>query len=331
LSVIRIYRKSATGLATQPTEIESVQLGIQGGEMTILRPSASIGMILFSAMVLQAQCASDHRTNKNAGILISDFTISGPQTMGATELTSITTDFIDSCFDEGSEELEERVRASFQERGYFVAKVNSLTFKPRDPLGVPKPVTVEADISAGPRFKLADVTFVENHAFPSDILREQFPLKRGDVFSRGKIASGLESLRKLYGPHGFLDYIAIPDTMFASNATANLVITFVEGPQYHMGKLNVVAEKVLEARLRAEWKLAEGDVYDNSYPDQFVDANRDFLPPSFTRADIRVTQNCPEATVSVTLVVRPAEDSSYVEPKNTPCEDHRDRKADGKD
>ena len=211
--------------------------------------------IFLSAAFLHAQCVNDNRSNKNAGILITDFTISGTQTIGATELARITSSLIGSCFNEDSEELEERIRASFQERGYFAAKVNSLGFKPRDPLGVPKPVTLEAEISDGPQYKLAEITFVENHAFSSKKLRQQFPLKSGDLFERGKVASGLDSLRKLYGTQGFLDFTAIPDTKFASNATVNLNISIQEGPQYHMGKLDIVADKEVAVRLGAEWKL----------------------------------------------------------------------------
>jgi outer membrane translocation and assembly module TamA len=203
---------------------------------------ALLFVLFCSAAFLNAECVNDHRSNKNAGILIIDFTITGTQTIGTTELARITSDLIGSCFDDYSDELDGRIRASFQERGYFAAKVNSLGFKPRDPLGVPKPVTLEADISEGPRYKLAEITFVENHAFSSERLRQQFPLRRGALFERGKVASGLESLRKLYGTQGFLDFTAVPEVKFASNATTNLNISIQEGPQYHMGKLDIVAE-----------------------------------------------------------------------------------------
>ncbi len=280
--------------------------------------------LFFPAALLHAECVNDHRSNKNAGILITDFTITGTQTISATELARITSDFIGSCFDEDSEELEERIRASFQERGYFATKVNSLGFKPRDPLGVPKPVTLEAEISDGPQYKLADIMFVENHAFSSEKLRQQFPLKRGDLFERGKVASGLESLRNLYGTQGFLDFTAIPDTKFASIATASLNISIEEGPQYHMAKLDIVADKEVAARLRAEWKLPEGDVYDQTYIDQYLEANRDLLPVGFSRADVHGIQNCPDAVVEIRLIIDPAEDRSHVEPKNVPCEEHHD-------
>ena len=276
-----------------------------------------------SVAFLHAECVNDYRSNKKAGILITDFTITGTQTIGATELARITSDLIGSCFDENSEELEERIRASFQERGYFATKVNSLGFKPRDPLGVPKPVTLEANISDGPQYKLADIMFVENHAFSSEKLRQQFPLKMGDLFERNKVASGLVSLRKLYGTQGFLDFTAIPDTKFASNATVNLNISIQEGTQYHMGKLDIVADKQVAARLYAEWKLAEGNVYDQSYIDQYLEANRDLLP-GFSRANVHRIQNCPDAVVELRLIIDPAEETSHSVPKSVPCEKHHD-------
>ena len=151
------------------------------------RPWAGIVAFFLFGAFLHAQCASDQRSNKNAGILVTDFTITGTQTISATELARVTSDLIGTCFDEDSDELGERVRASFQERGYFAVKVNSLAFKPRDPLGVPKPVTLVAEISDGPRYKLAEITFVENHAFSSGELRKQFALKKGDLFERGQV------------------------------------------------------------------------------------------------------------------------------------------------
>src|ERR1700681_192912 len=119
----------------------------RGGAIMRFSSSALFVALFFSVAFLHTECVNDHRSNKNAGVLITDFTITGTQAISATELARITGDLIGSCFDEDSEELEERIRASFQDRGYFVSKVNSFGFKPRDPLAVPKPVTLEAEIS----------------------------------------------------------------------------------------------------------------------------------------------------------------------------------------
>jgi outer membrane protein assembly factor BamA len=291
--------------------------------MMRLSPCTLLFALFLSAAFLPAECVNDYRSNKNAGILITDFTITGTQTISATDLARITSDMIGSCFNEDSEEMEERVRASFQDRGYFKVEVKNLRFKPRDQLNVPKPVTLEGEVSEGARYKLAEVTFVENHAFSSEKLREQFPLKKGELFERGKVASGLESLRKLYGNQGFLDFTAIPDTKFGSNGTASLNISIQEGPQYRMGKLDIVADKEVVARLRQEWKPAEGDVYDQTYIDQYLGANRDLLPVGFSRDNIQESQNCPDAVVGVRLIIDPT-DTSHAEPNYVPCEEHHD-------
>jgi len=87
--------------------------------------------LFLSEAFLPAECVNDYRSNKNAGILITDFTITGTQTISTTDLARITSEMIGSCFDEDSEEIEERVRASFQDRGYFKVEVKNLRFKPR--------------------------------------------------------------------------------------------------------------------------------------------------------------------------------------------------------
>lgn len=277
--------------------------------------------LLLPASFLTAQCVKDNRTHKNPGIVITDFTISGTQNISATDLARITSDMIGSCYNEDSEEMQERVRASFQDRGYFQAEVKSLRVKPRDPLGVPKPVTLEGEVSDGPQYKLGQVTFLKNHAFAAEELRDQFPLNKGALMERDKISMGLEGLRKLYGTSGYLDLVFFPETRFSLNATVDLNITIEEGPQYRMGKLEIVAEKEPTVRLLAQWKLAEGDIYDNTYIDDFLAATHDLLPADFSTTNVQITQNCPDALVQVRLVVDPAQDTLKSQTKNVPCEE----------
>lgn len=191
---------------------------------------ALMGLACLS-LAARAQCGKDHREDAKGGILVTDFTISGTQTVSATELARITGELTGSCFNDDSEEIGERVRALFQDRGYFLVEVKSAKLKPSDPLASPKPVTLEAEVAEGPKFRVGEITFVENRAFSAEKLRQQFPLKSGAVFERGKVAAGLESLRKLYGTNGYLDEMAIPETEPGSNAMMNLKLTLEEGPQ----------------------------------------------------------------------------------------------------
>ena len=286
------------------------------------RRTRAVLAFMFLASVLHAAgCVQDNRTDKKAGIVVADLSITGTQTLGSDELNRIVGELTDSCFDDDSDEMGERVRAFFQDRGYFTAEVKTVHLKPLDPLGIPKPVKMEVEVTEGPRYKVGEIRFANNHAFGADKLRQEFPLKAGDWFERDKVARGLEGLRKLYCTDGFLDYTAIPETLRGSNATMNLQLNFEEGAQYHLGKLEIIADKELGNRLQVEWKLAEGAVYDNTYIDQFVETNRDLLPSEFGQKDVQVVRNCPKALVDVRLVVDASKESGSEKPKNIPCEE----------
>jgi outer membrane protein assembly factor BamA len=270
---------------------------------------------------LRADCTKDqdHRSSKNAGFLITDFTISGTQTLSSDELATITNELIGSCFDENSEELEERVRASFGNRGYLGVRVKSLRVKPIDPTGVPKPAMLEADVLEGPRFRLAEINFTGNHAFTADELRRKFLLKDGDLLARDKIAGGLDELRQLYVSRGFLDFTRIDEIHAPSDGTASFSFSILEGVQYHMGKLEIFAKKELADNLLSKWELPEGAVFDRTYLDKYIGSNRSLLPPQFQWEHLQIVRDCPDATVDVRLPLDAMDPRSQSLPKDSEC------------
>jgi outer membrane protein assembly factor BamA len=207
----------------------------------------------------------------------------------------------------------------------MLVEVKKLDLKPRDPLAIPKPVIVEAEVVEGERFKVAQINFLKNHAFSEERLRQEFPMKKGDYFRRNLIADSFDGIRKLYSTVGYLDMMMIPETLPGSNATMDLNLTVEEGPQYHMGKLEIVAGKESSARLRTAWKLDEGSPYDKTYIDDFIASNRTMLPAGFSRQNVDVGINCPDAQVSLRLMVDPAEDTSHSKPKNVPCREEGEK------
>jgi Surface antigen variable number repeat len=281
--------------------------------------------LAYLSVIPSAQCAKDNREDKKGGILVTDFTITGTQTVSATELARMTGELTGNCFNDDSEEMGERVRALFQNRGYFSVEVKSVKLKAGDPLGTPKPVTMEAEVAEGPKYKVGAITFVKNRAFTAERLRSEFPLKTGAVFERGKVASGIEGLRKVYARDGYLDYVGIPETTPGSNATMDLNLTVEEGPQYRLDKVEFVAKKETISRLQVQWKLAPGSVYDATYVDHYIETNREFLPEGFGRNDVQIATDCPKALVAVRLVVDPGEDASRSKPKDVPCEESHDK------
>jgi outer membrane protein assembly factor BamA len=101
-------------------------------------------------------------------------------------------------------EAEERVRAAWQNLGYFKVQVSGdariLTSSP-----VTQRIALSFRIDEGQQYRLGEIRFLNNKAI-TDVraLRALFPITDGDIFSRGEIAKGLENLRKAYGEVGYI-------------------------------------------------------------------------------------------------------------------------------
>jgi len=109
-------------------------------------------------------------------------------------------------------EVAERVRAAWQNRGYFKVEVQedakTLTSGP----GTNR-IAVAVQVVEGPQYRLEKITFKNNRAISNaHALRSLFPIKDGDVFSREQIAKGLETLRNAYGDMGYINLTSIPNT-----------------------------------------------------------------------------------------------------------------------
>jgi len=270
---------------------------------------------------LHANCTSDQdkRSGKTSSLMITDLTISGTQTIDSAELARITSQLAGDCFDDNPGELEERVGALFKDRGYMEAVVKSLRIKESDGLAIPKPVSLEAEVIEGRRFTVGEIKFVGNHVFSTSKLRSEFSLKKGDLFAREKMATGLNGVRELYVSDGFVDWTAIPDVQKLSDGTVVLAVSITEGRQYRMGKLEVFARKELADKLRAEWELPEGAVFDFRYMDQYVDRNRSLLPPEFVRNHVQLVRDCRDSSVEVRLPLDGTDPRSQSQPKDIDC------------
>jgi outer membrane protein insertion porin family len=175
------------------------------------------------------------------------------------------------------EEDTERVRAEYQNRGYFKANVGDPKTEIHDtghkgghvPLlqaGPGKAVDITMPIEEGDKFRLGKITFKGNKAITNtNALRVLFPLKDGDIFSRDKIAKGLEALRKAYGQYGYINYTAVPNTTFDDEKKiANLELDIDEGKQFYVRRIEFVGNTTTRDKvIRRELSLEEGGVYNS--------------------------------------------------------------------
>jgi outer membrane protein insertion porin family len=175
------------------------------------------------------------------------------------------------------EEDTERVRAEYQNRGYFKANVGDPKTEIHDtghkgghiPLiqaGPGKAVDITMPIDEGDKYKLGKITFKNNKAISNTAaLRSLFPLKDGDVFSREKIAKGLENLRKAYGEYGFINFTPVPNTTFDDEKKiANLEIDVDEGKQFYVRRIEFQGNTTTRDKvIRRELALEEGGIYNS--------------------------------------------------------------------
>ena len=175
------------------------------------------------------------------------------------------------------EEDTERVRAEFQNRGYFKAIVGDPKTEIHDtghtgfriPLLMPGPgkaVDITMPIEEGDQYRLGEITFKNNKAVPNTkALRSLFPIRDGDIFSREKIAKGLENLRKAYTELGYINFTSIPNTTFdEEKKLAFLDVDVDEGKQFYVRRIEFQGNTTTRDKvIRREIALEEGQVYNS--------------------------------------------------------------------
>ena len=173
------------------------------------------------------------------------------------------------------EEDTERVRAEFQDRGYFKVIVQEAKTDIHDtghkgahvPLfqkGPGKAVDITMPIEEGDKYKLGGITFKNNKAVPNvKALRNLFPIKDGDTFDRSKIAKGLENLGKAYGQLGYINFTSIPYTNFdEEKKLINIDIDVDEGKQFYVRRIEFEGNTTTRDKvIRREILLEEGQIY----------------------------------------------------------------------
>ena len=175
------------------------------------------------------------------------------------------------------EEDTERVRAEYQNRGYFKANISDPKTEihdtghkgPHIPLlqsGAGKAVDLTMPIEEGDRYTLGSITFKNNKAVPNvKALRALFPIKDGDTFSKEKVAKGLENLRKAYGELGYINFTSVPDTRFDDEKKQIFLDVDVdEGKPFFVRRIEFQGNTTTRDKvIRREIALEEGNVYNS--------------------------------------------------------------------
>ncbi len=177
------------------------------------------------------------------------------------------------------EEDTERVRAEFQNRGYFKVLVDQPKTEIHDTgrtglhipglqPGLGKSVDITMPIQEGDRYRLGKITFKNNKAISNvNALRSLFPMRDGEIFSREKVAKGLENIRKAYGEAGYINFTSVPDTKFDDEKKiVNLEVDVDEGKQFYVRRIEFNGNTTTRDKvIRREIALEEGQIYNSRY------------------------------------------------------------------
>lgn len=162
------------------------------------------------------------------------------------------------------EDALERVKAGWQDQGYFKVEVNGHARTATKTESNPQ-IALFVHVDENAQYRLGGITFKNNRAIYSARLRDLFRIRNGDIFSREKIANGLENLRKAYGEFGYLNYTGVPSTTFDDEKKlAYLDVDVDEGKQFIVSDVKVEGlDETARQHLLKELALTPGGVYNS--------------------------------------------------------------------
>lgn len=119
-------------------------------------------------------------------------------------------------------------------KGYFEAQVSVV----RTPTLAEKALVIQVD--PGKQYHLVRVSWRGNAALSQSDLAKLIPFEPGELFSRTKIADGLNAAKKLYDSRGYINYTVIPTPLTDDDAgTVEFEMDVDEGGQFRFGELDV--------------------------------------------------------------------------------------------
>jgi hypothetical protein len=114
--------------------------------------------------------------------------------------------------------------------------------------------------------------------FSAAQLQSVMPLQQGDILNVEKVREGLDALNRLYGAHGYLDFVAAPETEIDDgHQIVSIRFELIEEKQYRIGKIEVFG---LDAKSENAliWKIKTGDVFNNELLQAFFEDNQSNFP-----------------------------------------------------
>ena len=292
--VLDRFKQAKVGLAVEsqydPTKVKKAEvaikglLGEHGRQFSTIRtevrqiPPAAIGLTFVVKEGPKVKVGKiKFEGNKNVSTRTLRYAMKNLRPIGVPHSIFLENIFARTYDATKLDEDTERVRNEYQNRGYFKVIVNEPKTQIHDtghagghvPLlqsKAGKSVDITMPIEEGERYTLGGITFKNNKAVSSQkALRTLFPIKDGDIFSKEKVAKGLENLRKAYGEQGYINFTSIPETRFDDEKKQIFLdIDVDEGKQFYVRRIEFQGNTTTRDKvIRREVALEEGNIYNS--------------------------------------------------------------------
>lgn len=159
-----------------------------------------------------------------------------------------------------ADEATERAKAAYENNGYFDVQIIS-SVRAVEQYGL-YDIVIRV-LKEGKQYRLGELRITHASALSEWEIRSSFPLHAGEIFSREKIAEGLEQVRRLYGSQGYINATFVPTTVLNQDTDlAELVVNADEGKQFRVRTLDVIAaNEESKENFLTQFGVRPGDVY----------------------------------------------------------------------
>jgi len=165
----------------------------------------------------------------------------------------------------------EKIKAVYQEKGYFFAEVDVRTAPAREGI-----VNVSIRIKEGEKVSIEKIRFVGNKRIDSDDLKDVMEtqektlisfLDESGIYKKDILKLDLLRLEAYYQDHGFVKVRVLDPKIDINRREKAIYITIPiqEGPQFKVGTIKIKGDDTYtEEELLSAMKLKPGDIYDIS-------------------------------------------------------------------
>lgn len=282
--------------------------------------------VFFGSAVIRAQTTSapagcpsssnesqDEVQNHHPIVVVDDLVFDGPIHLpysdlepAVEELNQLKRSAADSVWLDDF--LESRVRAAWQDHGYFKVLVSARAI-PRGGDTTYQHFSVIVHVEEGKQYWIGDITFRTSNpdellVFTPEELRELLPFHEGDLLNPDKIRKGFDAMKKRYTNEGYIDFTPTPETdVDDQRQRVSFRLILDQQRQFRIGKVTFCGSNPKFENL-VNSLMKPGDVF--AYPvfDAFFEKNRSELEPHFCPENVGYHRDVKTGTVDVAVTLR---------------------------